>query len=271
LISVALAGNAAANGDVQMKKILIPLPSKGFDPTEVAVPWMVLSQAGHDIVFTTPTGQTGTVDDRMLNGTGLGLLKPILRARGDAVDAYAEMTKTSAFQNPVAYADLREADFDGLVLPGGHDKPVREYLESEILQRLVAAFFKVEKPIAAICHGVVLAARSLDSDTGKSVLHGYKTTALLQKMEMMAYNLTRLYLGDYYLTYPGMTVEGEVREALGDQADFVAGPSPTLRDSPNNLERGFTVLDRHYLSARWPGDAYSFAVEFDKLLQKSPA
>ena len=252
-----------------MKKILLPLPTNGFDPTEVAIPWKVLTEAGHDVQFATPTGQVGTVDNRMLNGTNLGILKPVLRARADAVDAYHQMVATPAFQSPHPYASLDVKAFDGLVLPGGHDKPVREYLESKILQQLVVEFFACKKPVGAICHGVVLAARSVVPATGKSVLHGYKTTALLKKQEILAYNMTRLWLGDYYLTYPGMTVEGEVRDVLENQDDFIEGPPPTFRDSPDKLKHGFTLLDRHYISARWPGDAYNFSLGFNQLLHSA--
>ena len=252
-----------------MKKLLLPLPTKGFDPTEVAIPWKLLSEAGHDVRLATPSGAPGVVDDRMLNGTDLGILKPVLRARKDAVDAYREMTEVDAFKSPHAYGDLNEKAFDGLLLPGGHDKPVREYLESEKIQKLAVDFFAAKKPVGAICHGVVVLARSIDPATGKSVLNGYKTTALLKKQEILAYNMTRLYLGDYYLTYPGKTVEGEVRDALDSQSDFIEGPSPLYRDSPNKLKRGFTVRDRNYVSARWPGDAYNFAIAFNKLLSEA--
>jgi putative intracellular protease/amidase len=34
-----------------------------------------------------------------------------------------------------------------------------------------------------------------------------------------------------------------------------------------HLTRGFSVVDRNYVSARWPGDAYSFALAFLKLLE----
>ncbi|PCI61757.1 MAG: hypothetical protein COB37_07830 [Kordiimonadales bacterium] len=250
-----------------MTDILIPLPSRGFDPTEVAVPWKVLTSLGHDVHFTTPCGDAGEVDSKMLNGNSLGILKPVLMARRDAVAAYSEMTAGDAFQNPKAYSALNSDDYGGLLLPGGHDKPVREYLESEVLQRFVATFFELKKPVGAICHGVVLMARCTNPQTGKSILHGYKTTALLEKQEKFAYNMTRLWLGDYYLTYPGMTVEGEVRAVLADQSDFQEGPPPMLRDSLEKMGRGYTVLDRHYLSARWPGDAYSFSVAFDALLK----
>lgn len=78
-----------------------------------------------------------------------------------------EMEKSKAFCNPIKYSEIKENDFDAILLPGGHDKGVKEYLESKILQQLIADFFKAQKPVAAICHGVVLVARSVDSKTKK--------------------------------------------------------------------------------------------------------
>ncbi len=37
-----------------MAKILMPLPARDFDPTETGVPWRVLTERGHDVVFATP-------------------------------------------------------------------------------------------------------------------------------------------------------------------------------------------------------------------------
>ena len=48
--------------------ILCPLPSIDFDPTEVAVPWQVLSAAGHEVIFATPNGMPGSADHRMVTG-----------------------------------------------------------------------------------------------------------------------------------------------------------------------------------------------------------
>ncbi len=84
---------------------------------------------------------------------------------------------------------------------------------------------------------------------------------------MAAYNLTRLWMGDYYLTHPGTTVEDEVKTALADPNNFISGPMPVLRDSMQHLERGFVVTDRNYLSARWPGDAYSLSLELLKMME----
>ena len=197
------------------------------------------------------------------------LLKSVLKARQDAVDAYFEMEKSESFCNPLKYSDVNETDFDAILLPGGHDKGAKEYLESKILQQLIVAFFMSKKPVAAVCHGVLLAARSINPDTGKSVIHNYKTTSLLKSQELLAYNLTRLWLKDYYLTYPGLTTEDEVRSVLSNQTQFIKGPKPIQKDSLTNLKKGFIVRDRNYLSARWPGDIYNFSLEFINMVQKN--
>lgn len=244
-------------------RILIPIPRKDFDPTEVAVPWRTLTSHGVQISFATPDGKPAECDPLMLTGRKLGLLAPILMADKNARNAYQAMQVSEEFLNPSSWEQVKENDFDGIILPGGHAKGMTEYLESQILQKLVAEFFAYNKPVGAICHGVVLVARS--QLHGKSVLHGRKTTSLLKTQELTGWWLTRLWLKDYYRTYP-QTVEKEVKSCLADISDFFEGPLPLFRDSPSNLKPGFALLDGNYLSARWPGDAHLFAVEFLKLL-----
>ena len=250
------------------KKVLVPLPSYGFDPTEVAIPWKLLSQKEIELTFISPQGNKAVPDKLMLKGERLGIWKSLLQARKDAVDAYYEMEKTEAFCNPRKYAEVKEEDFDALLLPGGHDKGVKEYLESKILQNLVVDFFNAKKHVAAICHGVVLIARSIDPRTEKSIIHNYKTTSLLKLQELMGYNLTRLWLKDYYLTYPEITVEDEVRAAISSKNNFFKGNLPISKDDFEHLERGFALRDRNYLSARWTGDVYNFSLEFIKMIQE---
>lgn len=246
-------------------RVLMPLPANDFDPTESAVPWKIISNAGHEVVFATPDGKPGQADPRMLDGRGLGPWKWFLPAQSKARNWYAEMSASANFVSPIEHAQCRAAEFDGLVLAGGHAKGMRPYLESKILQGVAENFFATKKPVGAICHGVVLLARTMVKDTEKSVLHGRRTTALLKSMELSAWLLTVLWLGSYYRTYP-ITVEKEVRQALGEEGKFEGGPNSLLRDSEAKLERGFTVRDGHYLSARWPGDAHRFATEFVQML-----
>jgi protease I len=252
-----------------MATILMPLPALDFDPTETGVPWRLLSGRGHRIAFATPDGRPGEADPKMVTGAGLGVLARLLKADDNGRRAYEEMTTAEAFLHPLRWSDIRVADHDALLLPGGHAKGMRSYLESRELQAAVAAFFAERKPVGAICHGVLLAARSKGAD-GRSVLQGRRTTALTKLMELGAWAVTRLHLGDYYRTYP-TTVEDEVRAALAAPQDFIAGPLALTRDRPGKPEIGFTVRDGNYLSARWPGDAHRFAGELAGLVESAAA
>ena len=248
-----------------MAMVLVPIPHADFDPTEVAVPWKVLRALGHGVVFATPDGAPGNADERMLTGRGLGVLARLLMADANGRRAYSELELSEEFRHPLTYTAARLEDFQGLLLPGGHAAGVRPYLESTVLQSLVAAAFAARIPVGAICHGVVLAARS-QLVNGRSVLFGRKTTALTKPMELTAWSLTCVWRGNYYRTYPA-TVEDEVTAALALPGDFSRGPMSTRRDAPERLDLGFTVRDDHYLSARWPGDAHRFAAEFAGMLQ----
>jgi len=246
-------------------KVLIATSTVDFDPTEVAIPWKTLSEAGHEVHFATDTGAQGRADARMLDGNGLGIWKPLLRADARARAAYAEMLGDARFGAPLRYEEITVDGCYALLLPGGHAKGIKPYLESGVLQRAIAGFFATGKPVGAICHGVVAAARSTDPASGRSVLFGRKTTALLERQERTGYLLTKRRLGDYYLTYP-VTVEAEVTAALAAPEDFRHGPLPVLRDTPEHLSRGFTMRDRNYLSARWPGDVHRFSRDFLDML-----
>jgi hypothetical protein len=75
-------------------------------------------------------------------------------------------------------------------------------------------------------------------------------------------------LGRYYRTYPAY-VEDEVTSALGNPAQFVRGPRTNRRGTSTDHTDAFVMQDGHYLSARWPGDAYLFAERFRTLIDES--
>jgi putative intracellular protease/amidase len=273
---------------------LIPLPKFDFDPTEVAITWKVLRENGLEVHFATADGEEAQADALMLTGEGLDLwgALPLLKKfkylglflRGDAITrkTYQLMVLDPKFQRPLTFANIDATRFDALVLPGGHRaRGMRPYLEDEQLQAAVAAFFDADKPVGAICHGVVLAARSVSPATGQSVLYGRKTTALPWEMERKAWRLMqwagRFWDAGYYRTYresasdaPGFwSVQAEVTRALACDEDFLEVPedaehrflktSGMFRDSPYDARAAWVVSDGNYVSARWPGDVYAFA------------
>lgn len=251
-----------------MNVIVIPVPHYGFDPTEAAVPWDYLDKQGVEIVFATPDGQMASADERLLTGRGFGPLKKFLMADSNALTNYRRMIASESFKRPLRYTDIDPSDFEGVLLPGGHDKGMKTYLESQVLQEKVSEFFLTEKTVGAICHGTVLAARSINSKTNKSVLYDYETTSLLKVQEMGAYYLTALWLKDYYRTY-SITVEGEVKSVLKNVRQFQSGSLSMNRDSLENEGPAFVVEDRNYVSARWPGDAHTFAKKFYQRLKQN--
>lgn len=239
-----------------MKRVWIPLPDRDFDVTEVAVPWKLLQRAGHEVTFVTERGASAPSADPLLL---TGVLFGQLGAEPEPKRFYAEMIESPAFRSPIAWGSLDVASFDALLLPGGHAPGMRQYLGSTELQSKIAAFWALDRPVAAICHGVLAAARTVDPRTGRSVLHGLRTTCLPRYMERTAYAITAWKLGNYYRTYPAY-VEDEVRAQLARAEDFVRGPIELVRRGTDTDDSAaFVVEDGRYLSARWPGDAYLFA------------
>lgn len=287
-----------------MATVLIPIPDIDFDPTEVAVSWQVLTGHGHAVVFSTESGRPAAADDIMVSGRGLDIWSKVpglgravvvgrfLRANRDARTAYAQMLKSAEYQHPIAWADTRLDDVDALLLPGGHRaRGMRSYIDSAILQRLVVDAFRRGMLVAAICHGVLLAARSVDPSTGHSVLYGRKTTALTWDLERRAWQLTRItrfWDPDYYRTYSEgptdpvgyMSVQAEVTRALENPGDFQNVPkdspnwrtqtSGIARDTANDSRPAFIVDDGTYISARWPGDTHTFANGVSAKLKEKP-
>ena len=237
-------------------KIIIPLPNKDFDPSEVAIPWQLLKNAGFMVLFATPNGKASSADTMMLSGEGLDfwgwvpylkkirLIGLLLRANSDARAAYKNLIQDENFKNPCQYADLEIANYDGLVLPGGHAQGIKPYLEDKVLRCFVADFFEDKsvkntdkilqhKPIAAICHGVLVASRAISPSTNKSVLYEKKTTALTWALESTAWNLTKYFARfwdkNYYRTYRESpqesrgfwSVEQEIKRALKYPNNFL--------------------------------------------------
>jgi hypothetical protein len=73
-----------------------------------------------------------------------------------------------------------------------------------------------------------------------------------------------------------MSVEAEVARALASPGDYVDVPrdasdfrrktSGLARDTIGDARPAWIVRDGNYVSARWPGDAHTFAASFAELL-----
>ena len=231
-------------------RVLVPLPDRDFDLTEVSVPWHVLTAAGREVVFATENGgEPPRTDPLLLDGGPFRALE----AAPEAKALYREMERAPAFRSPIAWSAIEPAASDALLLAGGHAPGMRQYLDSALLRRKVTEIWRLGKPVGAICHGVLLPARA-------GLLADRRTTCLPKYMERAAYALTAWKLGRRYRTYPEYE-EDEVRRALKDPASqFVRGPIHLrARGTETDDRAAFVVEDGDYVSARWPGDAWLFA------------
>lgn len=171
---------------------------------ETAVPYTMFKAIDYEVRFATEAGIAPRCDKKMLQG----LTQKLLGAKKDVVALYKKMAASDEMRHPLAWSDPAFSldPFDVVVLPGGHDKAMRQIIESAALHRHLLAYFpQTKKPggrkvVAAICHGVMVLANAREAE-GRSVIRDCLTTTLPAKMEQAAYWGTRAFLGDYYKTY----------------------------------------------------------------------
>ena len=283
-----------------MATVLMPLPACDFDPTEVAVSWQVLSAAGHEVRFATPSGQPGQADDLMVTGRGLdpwgavpGLRRVtvvgrVLRADRRPARPMRRCAPTRPSGRRCTGGRPGAARTTHCCCPAGTGPaacaPISRAPRSS---RWPSTRSGPARPVGAICHGVLVAAAAVDPATGHSVLYGRRTTALTWALERKAWGspaTPAFWDANYYRTYmeePGqpwgyMSVQQEVTRALAIRptsrtwsATRPTGARKTsgrARDTPTDARPAWVVRDGSYVSARWPGDAYTFARTFAAVL-----
>lgn len=108
------------------KRIAFIVANEGVEQIELTRPWDAVKEAGGTPVLIAP--KPGTTQ------------------------AMQHMDLGSTFDVDAVTSDLKVADYDGLVLPGGVANPDQLRLDEPAV-RFIADFFAAGKPVAAICHG----------------------------------------------------------------------------------------------------------------------
>lgn len=233
--------------------VLIPLPDNDFDPTESATPWRVCMDRGWKATFATEHGKIAAADPRLL----MGFVRGPLGAGPMGLRDYKRMSAALEYQQPIRFADINVDDYDAILLTGGHAPGMKQFLESKVLQGKAVEFFKKDKGVGAICHGLLVLARAIDPDTGKSVLYDYKTTSLTKGLEMIGYASTFWLLGRRFRTYPEY-VEEETRSVLKNARQYSKGLIPFSH----------VVVDRNLVTSRyWLFDAVPYSVRFAEVVE----
>jgi putative intracellular protease/amidase len=125
------------------------------------------------------------------------------------------MTASPECRQPLAWTDpaFSLEPFDLVFLPGGHEKSVRQVLDSPVLAAHLAAYYPLtakpsRKAVVAVCHGVQVLAHAKHKNR-QSIIRECDTTALPARFEQVAFWGTRAFLGDYYKTYGKGSVDVE--------------------------------------------------------------
>ncbi|KAL6401864.1 class I glutamine amidotransferase-like protein [Ilyonectria robusta] len=233
-------------------KVLLLMADYGHEPTEATVPYIAFKNAGFDVQFATENGKAPECDKILLEGFG----QKLLGAKKSVVQDYAKMIASEECQHPLAWSTpgFSLDPFSLVFLPGGHDKAVRQILDSATVHGLLAEYFPKTrrtdgvKAIGAICHGVLVLANAKGADD-QSVISDCCTATLPARFEQVAYWGTRMFLGDYYKTYGAGSenVEDSVKKCLKE-------PEKQYKSSIGLAS--FVVEDAqyNYISARFPGD-----------------
>ena len=125
-----------------MSKRLLMLVGDYAEDYETMVPFQTLLAVGHTVHAVCPDKKAGDT-----------VATSIHDFEGD--QTYSEK-RGHNFALNATFADIKPADYDALVIPGGR-APEYLRLNADVLAA-VKHFFEADKPVAAVCHGAQLLA-----------------------------------------------------------------------------------------------------------------
>lgn len=137
----------------------------GYWAEEVVESVRVLRDAGVRVDIATPGGARPTVDAASLT---------------DEFSAFLESI-SDELAAPLVLADVDPADYDAILLPGGHG-PMADLAFDADLGRLLVEFDRAGKVVGALCHGPAGLLSAVDQD-GAFAFAGRRMTAFTDEEE----------------------------------------------------------------------------------------
>ncbi|HWV74587.1 MAG TPA: type 1 glutamine amidotransferase domain-containing protein [Pseudosphingobacterium sp.] len=144
----------------------------GFWVEEFAAPYYVLADAGVEITIASPKGGQPPIDPK----SALPDFQTEATKRFDTDKALQEKLAHS-----IPLSDVNEKDYDAVFYPGGHG-PLWDLTNNEHSIKLIEAFWKEGKPVAAVCHapGVL---RFVKDAEGNALVKGKNVTGFSNSEE----------------------------------------------------------------------------------------
>jgi len=147
----------------------------GFWAEELVVAHRDLTRAGHAITIATPGGRVPPVDPGSLSVDVVGD-----QARVDAFRAYLDQIRAD-LAAPVALDAVRAAEYDAIVLPGGHG-PMADLAFDTALGAILIEADAAGTLIAPFCHGPAGLLSAVDA-TGSFAFAGRRLTVFTDEEE----------------------------------------------------------------------------------------
>ena len=149
-------------------KMLAPDHPTGLWFEEFAVPFTAFSKAGASIRVVSPKGGAVPIDPKTA---------PTEKDREKWPAALQALTSTGRL------AEVAADRFDAVFIPGGHG-PMVDLVNDQELQRLLAAFDRNGKMVAAVCHGPA-ALLNVRNAAGEPLVKGRKVTGFTNVEERL--------------------------------------------------------------------------------------
>ncbi|MFC0542574.1 type 1 glutamine amidotransferase domain-containing protein [Kutzneria chonburiensis] len=149
----------------------------GFWAEEFVVPHRILTAAGVELTIATPGGRPAPADELSLSAAA----NNGNQAHADEMRAYVEAHR-DLLQAPARLEDIDPAEFDGVLIPGGHG-PMQDLAVNADVARVLGALLPDQtKVVASLCHGPASFFAAGDAD-GAWLFKGRKLTAFTDEEE----------------------------------------------------------------------------------------
>jgi putative intracellular protease/amidase len=139
---------------------------------ELAAPYYVFKEVGIDITVASPKGGQVPIDPK-----SMGIVVATRNTKRFLKDEEA----MKFLAHSTVLSEINAADFDGVFIPGGHG-PLWDLADNNILKQMLEAFYREDKPIGAVCHGVVSLV-TLQNDQGAFLVKGKQLTGFSNSEE----------------------------------------------------------------------------------------
>jgi putative intracellular protease/amidase len=147
---------------------------------ELATPYYEFKEAGAGITIASPGGGQVPLDPKS---------ESIILATPNSKRFLKDPEAMNWLSGSVRLEEIKAINFDLVFLPGGHG-PMWDLASNEIIKQLLEDFCNQNKPIAAVCHGVV-SLLSLQNSDGTLLIKGKHLTGFSNSEEESA-GLTRI-------------------------------------------------------------------------------